>query len=191
MTNKQKYASMGDEALMLAVAHDDVSAFTVLYQRYADRMLNYFYRMLNHESSKSQDFLQDLFLKVIQKSAMFNPNEKFSTWIFAIAHNMCVNEFRRVEVRQRAINEGKLNTDQQVVEDVDAELDLAVIEKAVHKEITKLDPEHRSTFLLRFREQLSIREISAILNCSEGTTKSRLFYTTRDLAFKLKQLNPF
>ena len=66
-----------------------------------------------------------------------------------------------------------------------------MFEKGLSAELDKLDDGHRTAFLLRYQQNLSIREIGQILGCSEGTVKSRLFYTTQKLAAKLKAFNPY
>jgi RNA polymerase sigma-70 factor (ECF subfamily) len=74
---------------------------------------------------------------------------------------------------------------------MDQRIDRRRLEKALSEELEKLDDGHRSAFLLRHQESLSIKEIGEILGCSEGTIKSRLFYTTRKLASKLGAFNPY
>ena len=58
-------------------------------------------------------------------------------------------------------------------------------------EVEKFDEDHRSAFLLRYQQNFGVKEISEILGCPEGTVKSRLFYTTKKLAEKLKAYNPY
>ncbi len=78
----------------------DTAAFDELYQRYSQRLLYYFYRMLGGDEDRAQDFLQDLFLKIIEKPNQFVSKQRFSNWIFTVTHNMCKNEYRRLSVRQ-------------------------------------------------------------------------------------------
>jgi RNA polymerase sigma-70 factor (ECF subfamily) len=188
-----KYRKLSDEELVVEISQSDVGAFEELYDRYARRLLNYFYRMLGRDYEKAQDFLQDIFIKILQNSEKFQPSQKFITWIYAIAHNMCRNEYRKLNIRNTVVQNGSLTireSNSEEIEKTEAAIDSNMIEKAVYRELAKLDEEHRSTFLLRFQENLSIREISDILDCSEGTTKSRLFYTTKDLNFKLQDYSP-
>ena len=85
---------------MKLIAEHDERAFDELYRRYSDRMLRYFWRMLNQDEEKSQDFLQDLMMKVVEKAHLFNADRRFSTWIYSVASNMCKNEYRSREVRK-------------------------------------------------------------------------------------------
>ena len=70
-------------------------------------------------------------------------------------------------------------------------LEQNMLKEAIQSELLQMDYERMSTFILRFQENYSIAEIGEILNCSPGTVKSRLHYTTRSLASKLKEYNPY
>ncbi len=183
-----------DEQLMLNVAQGDVSAFDKIYRRYNQRMLNYFYRMLGGDRQKAQDFLQNLFLKIIEKPHLFNINQSFANWIFTIANNMCKNEYRRLAVKNKYEPELQASTEKETYQThdqiIDKKIDNNYFQEALMEKLAQIDWEHRSTFLLRFQEELSIREIHEITGCSEGTVKSRLFYTTKKLAALLKAYNP-
>jgi RNA polymerase sigma-70 factor (ECF subfamily) len=181
-----------DEQLMAAIQAGDSGALESLYNRYSRRLLIYFYRMLGAEE-KAQDFLQDIFLKLTEHPHTFDTSRTFSKWIFSIAANMCKNEYRSLEVRRTHQNNGM----ESMVSPFDAEsrieerLDQEEFKIRLLHEVQNLDADQRNTFLLRFQENFSIKEIAQILNCSEGTVKSRLFYITRRLAIKLKNFDPF
>jgi RNA polymerase sigma-70 factor (ECF subfamily) len=187
-----KIQTLSDENLMLRVAKNDVPAFEEVYARYSMRILNYFYRMLAGNQDKAQDFLQDLFVKVLEKAYTFDPGEKLSTWIYTIAHNMCRNEYRHQSVRKKAAQNGSLLENYKNIDNnnQDQAIDLQIMKDALNSEVDKMDENHRSTFILRYQQNLSIKDISKVLECSEGTTKSRLHYTTRALTLKLKEYNP-
>lgn len=190
-----KYKKFCDEKLMEFIKQCDTSAFNELYNRYSRRLLLYFYRMFGNDEQKAQDFLQDTFLKIVEKPGLFHPGKKFSPWIFTIANNLCKNEYRRLEVRK--IIENNLDMDV-IAQDYESEyylaeqnLDQQLFKSALFSELKEFDINHRSTFLFRYQQNLSIKEISEILGCSEGTVKSRLFYTIKKLAHKLKAFNPY
>ncbi len=191
---KKDYRKLSDEQLMAGVQHSDTSAFDELYQRYSRRLLYFFYRMLSGDEEKAQDFLQDIFLKVVEKPGLFQTNRSFSTWIFTVAHNQCKNEYRRMGNRSSVHNDENLDArslpENSPYHPAEEKVDHSAFGQAVMNELGKMEESHRGTFLLRFQENFSIREISEILDCSQGTVKSRLFYTARKLADKLKALNP-
>ncbi|NIS37983.1 sigma-70 family RNA polymerase sigma factor [Candidatus Saccharibacteria bacterium] len=173
---------------------NDTAAFDELYYRYSQRLLVYFHRMLRGDAEKAQDFLQDLFVKIIDKKHLFREGARFYSWIYTLAHNMCKNEYRRLKVR-KIVDRASDRDGATAFVDADSigienQLDNHHFKKLVLKELEKFDVVQRSTFILRFQEHLSIREISEILDCAEGTIKSRLFYVTKKLAKKLKEYHP-
>jgi RNA polymerase sigma-70 factor (ECF subfamily) len=186
------YKKYSDEELMSLIGNGNITYLKELYNRYSNKLLFYFYRMLGGDEEKAQDFLQDVFLKIIEKPDQFNEKMKFSTWIFTIASNLCKNEYRRMKVRETTRNEPDMDHHEQInTNDQIHKINHNDFEKAVQQELRKMDPEQRSTFILRFQENLSIKEIGEILNCSPGTVKSRIFYTTKKLDSRLKEYNPY
>ena len=95
----RKYAVYSDEELMAYVLNGQHPAFEELYKRYAKPMLHFFYRQLYQDEDMAQDFLQDLFIKVIEKATLYHPEKKFKVWIYTLASNMCKNEYRKNDVR--------------------------------------------------------------------------------------------
>jgi RNA polymerase sigma-70 factor, ECF subfamily len=178
-----------DEQIMLLIQKGRTEALSELYERYSGKMLNYFYRMLNKDIENARDFLQDLFLKIISNPAAFDCSKKFSVWIYTIAGNMCKNEYRRMSVR----NEHKNNVIHQYSGNnsyVDDKIDYNLFKLNLDESLEKIDIKMKEIFLLRFQQDLSIREISEVLNCPEGTIKSRLFNTIKILSGKLKVFAP-
>lgn len=179
------YKTCSDEKLMQHICSNDISAFNELYKRYNNKLLYYFYRMLGNSKEKSQDFLQELFYKIIEKPAMFDTRKKFSTWIYSVAHNMCKNEYRGLEVRKKITNNDSIETF--AGECLNNPIDLKSFTEKLYKELNKLDENQKTAFIMKYREGFKIKEISKAMNCSEGTVKSRLFYTSKKLAVKLKE----
>lgn len=180
------YKHYSDEALMELIASKDSKAFEVLYDRYSRLMYNYFLRMLWKDKEKSRDFTQDLFMKLIHKPHLFDKNRQFKTWLYSIANNMCKNEYAKHEVRQNAHSEIRLQPQFDDGVQAPGKIDRNSFAAKLDEELQKLDEVKRTTFELRFRQELSIIEISEAMQCSEGTVKSRLFYTLKELNQKLK-----
>lgn len=191
---RKSYHEYSDEKLLQKIQQSDTAAFDELYQRYSQRLLFYFLRMLGNNQEKAEDFLQDLFVKVIDKSDLFRANARFSTWIFTIAHNMCKNEYRRMDVRKILDYDRDLDSISENPGEghssIESKMDNDRLKALIAAALENMDDNQRSTFVLRFQENLSVREISDILGCSEGTTKSRLFYVTKKLAKKFKAFDP-
>jgi RNA polymerase sigma factor (sigma-70 family) len=180
------YQGHSDEELMQAVVQKDQKAFSVLYDRYGDRVYNYFFRLLWKDKEKAEDFAQELFMKVIHHGENFDGSRQFKTWLFSIANNMCKNEYRKQEVRKNAHPELHYQASMNQTELPQDQLDQQGFEQALAMALLAMDEAKRTTFELRYKEEMSIKEISEILDCSEGTIKSRLFYTLKHLNQELK-----
>jgi len=177
------YKKLSDEDLLRAIVNGNTKAFNELYRRYSQRMLYYFYRMLGNDRELAEDFLQDLFFKIIDKPHLFDSSRKFSTWIFSIAYNQCKNEYRSRNVRsivEKVDNADNFPQDEPSTEEAPYSLE------DVFDCLNAFDESHRTAFLLKYREGLSIDEISTILNLPKGTVKSRLFYTRKKIQEKVK-----
>lgn len=167
---------------MQQIAGRNERAFAALYDRYSARMHRYFYRMLWRDAAKAEDFTQELFLKIIEKPQRYNPARPFRTWIYAVASNMCKNEFRRKTPDQPDWEEsGTESLDHYLPE----RLDHPAFEYALREAIDGLGAAHKPCFVLRFQEELSVPEIAAILDCPEGTVKSRLHYALLEVSGRM------
>ena len=125
------------------------------------------------------------FLKIIEKPEVFDPKRKFKTWVFSVANNMLINEYKRRSVRSHGS---------------DAPLDQFIgsnghyryhdqdrFIEALNALIVRFKPETQTLFFLRFREEMAVPEISEIMNVKEGTIKSRLHHLTKKLAVGLDE----
>lgn len=187
---KQAYSTYTDEQLMDEVVKGNSRAFTEVYERYSRPMLNYFYKMLWQDKLKAEDFMQELFTKIIHKPHLFNSKLKFKTWIFSIANNMCKNEYRKQEVRKGSNNDLHDNIAGDDSSDQAKKVDRGIFNDRLKEELSLLSSSHREVFILRFKQGLSLKEIAEVLDVSEGTVKSRVFYTLKKLSANLKEFNP-
>ena len=149
-------------------------ALGYLYDRYAKLMLNFFYFSLHNDHNKAQDFVHDLFVRIIEKNQSFDNIHLFKTWIYRIASNMCKNEFRSEKVTRKYTDYIQSASEQFILTNE--------TDNTLKKCINELRQDHRSLIVLRFKMKLSIREIAEVHECAEGTIKSRLFYATKELS---------
>ncbi len=183
------HEKLSDEHLMEFVVRGDERAFTTLYDRYHRRVLNYFHRMLWQDRERAQDHMQDLFTKLATRPRSYDPARPFRTWLFSVANNMCKNAYRH-EAVLRAANVHLKNGTDRVEPIAGIAVDHANFSDKLNTELDRLDPDHKATFVMRFHEEMAIKEIAAAFNCSEGTVKSRIFYTLKKLAERLKEFDP-
>lgn len=188
---KAQHKKMNDEALMQAIANGDKFAFDEIYHRYASPLLGYFMRLLWRDREKAEDFVHDIFAKIINKPESFDVTRSFKTWLYSVANNMCKNEYKKQEVRRGTSNGldnhfSLFDPSSNVLNEVQD----MIFQEAFQKSMTDLDQKHKEVFALRHMDGLSIKEISEVLETNEGTIKSRLFYATKYLAASLSEFNP-
>lgn len=179
-----------DEELVVSMNLGDQGAFEELYDRYSIPIYNFFLSKLRNKE-KAEDFLQNLFMKLLQKGKSFDSSKKFSTWFYTIAHNQCKNEFRNQSRAAVQDENFDLNSIVYNWDSSSEKMDSSIFSEHLTIALHKLGSDHHSSFILRFKHQFSIKEISEVMDCSEGTTKSRLFYSLKKLAAELKQFNPY
>lgn len=182
---------MTDESLMSSISKGDKRAFDEIYARYSSPLLGYFMRMMWRDREKAEDFVHDIFAKIIRNPNSFDPSRKFKTWLYSVANNMCKNEYKRQEVRSNTSlgldNHYSLSdTNSNVI----VEVQDAQFREELDRSLDALDEKHSEAFKLRHIDGLSIKEIAEVLKISDGTVKSRLFYATKYLAKGLQDFNP-
>jgi RNA polymerase sigma-70 factor, ECF subfamily len=178
-----------DTELMLLLRNGSKEAFSVLYERYAGKLVKFFYRMFNKDLGKAEDFMHDLFVKIIEQPEAFDPGKRFDTWVFHSAYNMCKNEYKKMNVRE-AHQAHVLSTSSPFTEERVVRLDGKRFTEELNHRLDALDEKHRTTFLLRYQQELSHAEIARIMDCPEGTVKSRTFYALKFLSEQLKVFDP-
>lgn len=149
-------------------------AFDLLYMRYLEPLTQYFYFALFHDYNKGKDFVHDLFLKLLEHPDQFDTKKKFKPWVYQVAANSCKNYYRKNEVAKK-YEDFTLNTS-------DHSYQLEEQPENIKESIKKLKHEQRSLIVLRFKLNMTVKEISSIYECPEGTIKSRLFYATKELS---------
>ncbi len=169
------------------IKSNDNKVLTELYGRYSIKLLGFFVKMFKGDVAKAQDFLQDIFVKIIEKKHLFDTNRKFYSWLFTIANNMCMTEFRKPFIV--SISSDNVEHENLVVND-DEVMDKKLFKQVLKQTVHGLEYNHKVVFILRFNEKFSLKEIADITEVSLGTVKSRLFYATKKITEQLKEYNP-
>lgn len=179
--------SLSDEELMERIIHRDKLAFSELYDRYSGRLMTYFMRLLWNNRNLSEDLLQDLFMKIAKQPELFDTSRVFKPWVYTVANNLCKMEYRKAGKKSPSVSLDKapeiVDNSQKITEQVDRK----AFTRKLKEVLESIKEPHKSTFMLRYFEELSLKEIAQIHDCSEGTVKSRLFYTLRKIASKMPQ----
>jgi len=167
---------------MRQLGSGDKQAFNALYSRYSKKLGWYFYKMLNMDHEKANDFVQDLFMKIIEDPMKFDQSKRFSTWVYTIASNMCKNEYRRMGVRFDHQGEVEATYEHQHRSlSPEESTDMTQFSERLQAVLNTFPPDNKTIFLMKHYEGYSLKEIAEALGVKEGTVKSRLFYTMKKL----------
>ena len=166
----------------------DSHAMERIVRLYQNQVYNIAYGMLGN-SEDAQDITQDVFLSVWEKIGQFRFKSRFSTWLYRIVTNMCINEKNRRLRRQTSPTE---MDDSQAWTPVDSrtpekEVLLAEQHETLQAALGQLKHDYRKILILREMEDLSYDELAEVLNCSVGRVKSRLHEARLSLRKILKQ----
>lgn len=148
-------------------------AFEALYERYRDRVYTIAYRMVG-TTSDAMDVVQEAFSLLFRKLSTFRFDAKFSTWLFRLVVNCCVDYRRREKSRSfDHLGDGALNTPDGL-DGPAARAESSELDDHVHASLQRLSPKLRAVLVLRYLEGLSYDELAESLGVSLGTIKSRL-----------------
>jgi RNA polymerase sigma-70 factor, ECF subfamily len=187
-----------DEGLMLRYQKGDVRAFEVLLARHRKPIFNFVLRYVG-EPALAEDLLQEVFLRVIKSADAYERQAKFTTWLYTIARNLCVDNARRGKHRRAYSLDTPMDHDDgkdggtllDVVSDNGPATDRKVIGKELHGKlhaaIAKLPDEQREIFLMREFLDMPFKEIADVVGCPENTVKSRMRYALEKLREDLEE----
>lgn len=176
-----------DEELMEAYVGGDVGAFQVLMDRHAQKVFNFILRRTGGNRESAEDLLQEVFLRVVHRASGFKAKSKFTTWLYTIARNLCIDAGRKASYRQHVALDQPLGRDggdgATLLDRVpdrgpgpDSRTRDLRFKAALQEALAKLPDEQREVFLMREFQGLKFREIAVICDIPENTVKSRMRY---------------
>lgn len=168
---------MTDEELVYKISSSQNSLlFSTLYDRYSKKVYNKCYSFTKNEE-EAKDLTQDVFLKLFIKLHTFKGNSKFSTWLYAFTYNFCINYLKRdfgkkmdnlsdtMENHKHHLSEDEDINDEQLFE-----IKVSKLEKILNT----IDPEDKAILLLKYQDEVSVKDLQTILNVGESAVKMRL-----------------
>lgn len=180
-----------DIALMMAVKHGDEEAFQTLVERHQYRIVGTVAKMLGRETD-AEDIAQQVFVRVWQSAARYEPGAKFTTWLLTITRNLVFNEMRRRR-RSKLVEMQSDEDEERFAQHADPTARSpasfaqdAELQSAISDAIGALPEAQRMAVVLRRYEELSYEEIAEILNTSVPSVKSLLFRARTELRERLK-----
>jgi RNA polymerase sigma-70 factor (ECF subfamily) len=185
-----------DEGLMLRYRDGDVRAFEVLVTRHRKPIYNFILRFVR-DAAQAEDVMQETFLRVIKGAEAYEKQAKFTTWLYTIARNLCVDASRRGKHRKAQSLDAPASGD----EDASPLIDLVAdgkdgvdrqaigreLQVRIQQAIEALPDEQREIFLLREMADLQFNEIAKVVGCPENTVKSRMRYALEKLREALEE----
>jgi RNA polymerase sigma-70 factor (ECF subfamily) len=174
---KDAIHSLTDEELVEAIVKtNDTMLFEVLYDRYSRMVYNKCYGFANGVD-EAKDLTQDVFLRVFVKLASFKGRSKFSTWLYSFTYNHCVNYVTRntaKKLEKKSISSEYVDIEN-IGEDVDSTHEFQNMRVEHLKKVLQLiSPDEKMIILLKYQENLSIKELAETLDIGESALKMRL-----------------
>ncbi|MCK2020701.1 RNA polymerase sigma factor SigW [Peribacillus frigoritolerans] len=176
------------------VLKGDHNAFGEIVEIYKDKVFQICFRMLGNRQ-EAEDLAQEAFVRAYVNIRSFNITMKFSTWLYRIATNLCIDRLRKKKPdcyldAEVAGTEG-LNMYSQIASDMakpEEEVESLELQETIQVEIMKLPEKYRSVIVLKYIEELSLKEISEILDLPVGTVKTRIHRGREALRKQLRHL---
>ena len=146
--------------------------FNSIVGRYEKKIARYIKRIAGLDNEDTEDLLQDIFIKVYQNLNGFDPSLKFSSWIYRIAHNEIISDWRRRKAKPQFVRgdeiDGFLNSISSEF-DIQRDLENKDFRGDIKKILAEIDLKYREVLILKFLEEKSYEEISDILKKPIGT----------------------
>ena len=173
-----------DAGVIESCRQGDREALRVIFEAYKDRVYSLALCHLNGDIAAAKDLTQEVFVKLITRLEQFRGDAEFTTWLYRVVANACLDERRR---RRRWFSlEDSVEVGHMIVrkslETVHLQREMA---DGVKSAVAELKPKLRIAILLKYFDDLSYQEIASVLGCSLGTVASRLNRGHRLLARKL------
>jgi RNA polymerase sigma-70 factor (ECF subfamily) len=189
-----------DEQLMQAYREGNPRAFELLLARHERKVWNFLRRSVG-DATLAEDLLQEVFLRVIRAQAEWKGEAKFTTWVYAIARNLCIDHARRAVHRDARSLDAPTRKDDEASEtlhdriaddgrDAEGLSSDAQVRARVEAAVASLPPDQREVFLLRETMDMPFAEIAAVVGAPEPTVKSRMRYALERLREALDDLQP-
>ncbi|MHC5078371.1 MAG: RNA polymerase sigma factor [Planctomycetota bacterium] len=177
-----------DINLMLSFKEGNREALSTLVERYEKPLVNFLYRMIG-DLSEAEDLFQETFLRVLRAAKNYEPKAAFSTWLYTIARNLCLDRVKKIKglptvpLDPRNGEEGAIkNVLPDPVKDPGDAAALQEMTQVVRGALFDLPTKKREVLILRVFQGLPYEEIARVVNAPLGTVKYRIHDALKSLA---------
>jgi RNA polymerase sigma-70 factor (ECF subfamily) len=194
---------ISDEALMIRFQRGDRTAFTALVRRHQTPLYNFAYRQMRVQSV-AEDVVQDAFVRVVQNAAEFKHEARFTTWLYTITRNLCIDQMRKRALRKHAsLDDAKAGKSEEgdgptlgeqtadTRASVEREATGTELKERIAKAVDALPDDQREVFLMREVANLPFKEIAEVTGVPENTVKSRMRYALERLQTALSEYEEY
>jgi RNA polymerase sigma-70 factor, ECF subfamily len=189
-----------DETLMLRYQQGDRTAFAALVRRHQQPLYNFALRQVR-VPQVAEDVVQETFVRVVQNAPDFKHEARFTTWVYTITRNLCIDQLRKRALRKHpSLDEsrgeegdgptlGEQTADPRA--SVEREATGTELKERIARAVDKLPDEQREVFLMRELSNLPFKEIAEITGVPENTVKSRMRYALERLQEALAEYEEY
>ena len=184
-----KPEDMDDAQVVGRVLRGQPELFGVILERYQRPIFNFIYRFYGHYDL-AEDLTQETFLRCYQFLKSYDPKRKFSTWLYTVAKNLCIDEYRKHHKKDRDF---RIDAQPEEVQSADTGTEEGEnsqttqdLKDVFGRCLNRLSERQRLIFVMRHYNQLQYTEIAQILNIAVGTVKSLNFKAIQNLKAHLR-----
>jgi len=189
-----------DEALMIRFQQGDRSAFALLVRKHKTPLFNFALRQIRARQA-AEDVVQEAFVRVVQNAADFKHEARFSTWLYTIARNLCIDHLRKGALRKHPSLDSSSSQDdggptlgEQTADaraNVERDATAGELRAKIASAVETLPDDQREVFLMREVANLPFKEIADITGVPENTVKSRMRYALERLQAALSDYEEY
>ena len=171
------FKELSDEELVAQIgATGNTQMFGFLYDRYAQKVYNKCYGFVKN-ADEAQDLAQEVFLKLYIQLNSFKGDSKFSTWLYSLTYNFCVNYVNRDKGRKMRRASDTLDVHEYhlaALVDIEDERLYELKASKLEQALELIEPEDKAILLLKYQDDVSIKDLQVLLSLGESAVKMRL-----------------
>ncbi|NNF81812.1 MAG: sigma-70 family RNA polymerase sigma factor [Flavobacteriaceae bacterium] len=180
-----------DQDIIGAVLNGETSQFSILVDRYKDMIYTLAYRMLRNRE-EAEEAAQDTFIKTYSSLNKFKGDSKFSTWLYRVAYNCCLDRIKKNKRKYNTVSIDEFNYNSiKSLDDILNQIETQERNEAIKQCLNQLAHEDSYILTLYYYEELSLAEIAKTMSLTSNHVKVKLFRSRKRLASVLKdQIEP-